>query len=134
MKPSLESVAALEKRGPDEVASWLAQGFLNWTRKTVVDPFFPHSFVHLSAHPAEAIEDLYANANLGLQAALHKGIAMLGALCRTKCPESAGLAAGERLHLLNDFLRLCSGTLCVSGAQAAAGIACEDGEEWEAEL
>ena len=130
MKPSRESLRALAARPPEQVAIWLARGFLDTVRGAGGDPFAPHSFVHLSAHLAEGIEDLYEVARPELQKALRTGIVMLGSYCRYNCPESAMLDEEQRLRLLSQFLRLSSNLVCIPAAPVIAQIACEDVKYW----
>lgn len=130
MRPRPESVKLLAAKSPDEVALWLARGFFETAAGLSRDPFAPHSFINLAAHPAEGIESLYAVAPLGLQRALRVGITILGRYCRYESPESELLDEQQRLRLLTEFLRLASNLICIPAASIVAQIATEDARHW----
>ncbi|MFC4314811.1 hypothetical protein ACFPN2_37450 [Steroidobacter flavus] len=130
MRPRPESVKILAAKSPDEVALWLARGFFETAAGFSRDPFAPHSFINLAAHPAEGVESLYAVAPPGLQRALRVGITILGRYCRYESPESELLDEQQRLRLLTEFLRLASNLICIPAAPIVARIATEDARHW----
>lgn len=131
---SAQSLNVIQSRTEAEIAQWVAQGFLNLVCGAEVDPFAPHSFVHLAGHPVEGIEALYQQAPLPVKAGIRKGIAMLGPLCRAKSADAEGLALSQRFSLLQEFLRLCNAVRCFEAAKSIALIACNDEAYWGEEL
>lgn len=135
MESHKQALQALVRKPHAKTVHWLAQGFLKWSFRSSgesPDPFYPHSFVDCN-DPAQSIERIYRDRGtpIELRHAIQQGTAMIGTLCRVDCAESSMLAVEQRHELLNEFLSLAEGIVCVPAVESMVEIAMQDGARWE---